>query len=264
MKRVALIRNSYSYDFGGAEIFPINLAKITNSLGYETFILSANAKTLDAAKAAGIKTKRSPWLSFQNFSGIKIILFPLYLIWIFFVTAWYLAYFFKNRIDIVHPQSRDDFTAATLAAKLLGKKVIWTDHADLKYTYMNHNKWYKNPVGKLVYISSLLADKVTLESSSEMQLIEATLGKSLPANYELIHIGVVDSYTPTNRKANEVVLVSTSRLVTSKGIGELIEAFILIDNKNAVLRLYGDGPEAARFQSLASGIKNIEFLGQKF
>lgn len=261
MKRIALIRNSYSYDFGGAEIFPINVAKITNSLGYETVILSANDKTLSAATANNIKARRSPWWSFQNFSGIRLLAFPLYLIWIAFVTIWYFAYFLKNRIDIVHPQSRDDFIAATVAAKLLGRTVIWTDHADLKYVFMNHGVWYKNPVGKFVYAVSLLADKVTLESSSEMRLIESALGGSLPANYGLIHIGVVDRYTPTNRASKELTLVSTSRLVKAKGIGELIEAFKAIDNDGVVLKLCGDGPEAEHFKSLAGGVKNIRFLG---
>lgn len=261
MKRIALIRNSYSYDVGGAEIFPINLAKILTLNGYEPFILSANAKTLGMAKAAKLKTAHSPWWSFQNFSGLKVFLFPVYLIWMLVVTVWYFLFFLSRRIDIVHPQSRDDFIAATFAAKLLGRKVIWTDHADLKYIYMNHKKWYKNPVGKLVYLASLLTDKVTIESSSELKLIEKALGKSLPSNYELILIGVVDSYTPIDRKADKVILVSTSRLVKSKGIGELIEAFKLISNENTVLKLCGDGPEAEHFKSLSSGIKNIEFLG---
>jgi len=261
VKRVALIRNSYSFDVGGAEIFPISLAKILTTSGYETFIISANDKTLGMAKAAKLKTKRSPWWSFQNFSGFKVFLFPVYLFWILTLTVWYFLFFLRNRINIVHPQSRDDFIAATFAAKLLGRKVIWSDHADLKYIFMNHEKWYKNPVGKLVYLASSLADKVTIESFSEKKLIEASLGKTLPINYAVIYLGVVDSYMPTNRKSDEVVLVSTSRLVKSKGIGELIEAFKLIGNKNTLLKLYGDGPETARFKSLASGIKNIEFLG---
>lgn len=260
-KKIAIIRNAYSFDFGGAEAFPINLAGELTKHGYVPIVLSSHKKTLSSADKAGFKTSKSPWWSFQNFSGLRVFLFPVYLFWILIVTTWYFLFFLRNRINIAHPQSRDDFIAATFAAKLLGRKVIWTDHADLKYIYMNHKKWYKNPVGKLVYLASLLADKVTIESSSEMKLIEASLGKSLPNNYELILIGVVDSYTPIDRKSNEVVLVSTSRLVKAKGIGELIEAFILIDNKNAVLKLCGDGPEAEYFKSLANGINNIEFLG---
>lgn len=261
MKRVALIRNSYSYDIGGAEIFPINLAKIIAPVGYDPVVLSANKKTLAIAEAAKLKTIRSPWWSFQNFSGLRVFLFPIYMVWILFLIAWYFLFLIRNHINIVHPQSRDDFVAATFAAKLLGKKIIWADHADLKHVYMNHGKWYKNPVGKLVYFASTLADHITIESYSEKKLIEASLGKTLPANYSVVSLGVVDSYVPAKRKDNKLVIVSTSRLVKAKGIGELIEAFKLIDSSNVVLKLCGDGPDAAYFKSLASGIKNIEFLG---
>lgn len=214
------------------------------------------------AKTANLKTVRSPWWSFQNFSGINILLFPAYLIWVLAVTLWYAFFFLKNRIDVVHPQSRDDFIAATLAGKLLHKKVIWTDHADLKYVYMNHSTWYKNPVGKFVYIVGKLADQITIESYSEKRLIEQSVGKTLPKNYSVIHIGVVDTYKPVKRKTtNKVIFVSTSRLVEAKGIRELIEAFKSIDSSTAVLRLCGDGPDAAEFKSLAANTDSIEFLG---
>ena len=261
MKRVALIRNSYSFDVGGAEIFPINLGKLLASDDYEPFVLSANKKTLAMSSAANLHSILSPWWSFQNLSGLKTLLFPLYLVWMIIIGAWYFLYFLKNHIDVVHPQSRDDFIASTLAAKLLRRKIIWTDHADLKYIYMNHKKWYKNPVGKLVYIASKLADEVTIESHSEKKLIEASLGKKLPGNYSVIYLGVVDSYKPNSEKRDAVVLVSTSRMVKAKGIKELIEAFKLIDNSDVILKICGDGPDANYFKSLARGVTNIEFLG---
>ena len=261
MKRIALIRNSYSYDVGGAEIFPINLAKILALHNCEPFILSANKRTLAMASAASLKVVRSPWWSFQNFSGGRVLLLPAYLIWILALTVWYIMFFLKNHIDIAHPQSRDDFVAATFAAKLLHKKVVWTDHADLKYIFMNHNKWYKNPVGKLVYLASLLADHITVASYSEKKLIEDSLCKKLPARYTVVHIGIVDNYKPVEHNTSRLVFVSTSRLVDAKGIRELIEAFKSIQNKDAVLRFCGDGPDAPQFKSQAKGVKNIEFLG---
>lgn len=261
MRRVALIRNSYSFDVGGAEIFPVNLARLFSTDEYESFILSANKKTRAIASAAGLKTARSPWWPFQNFSGPGIFLFPAYLLWMGVLTVWYLLFFIEHHIDIVHPQSRDDFVAATFAAKLLHKKVVWTDHADLKYVYMNHKMWYKNPVGKLVYLASKLANDVTIISYSEKRLIEKSLGKALPHNYTVIYIGVVDNYRPTKRRGDKLVFASTSRLVKAKGLVELIEAFKLVENPHAVLRLYGDGPDATYLKSLSAGVKNIEFLG---
>jgi glycosyltransferase involved in cell wall biosynthesis len=261
MKNIALIRNSYSFDFGGAEIFPINLATEILKSDYSPLVLSANKKTLTASRKEKIKTIKSPWWSWQNFSGFKIFLFPLYLIWQVYLYFWYLRFGIKYKIDIFHPQSRDDFIAVTLAGKTLRKRVVWTDHADLKYIFANHKVWYKNPVSKLVYFASKLADHIMLESFSEKKLVEKALGKALPAKYVVIHIGVVDNYKPTKQSGDKIVFASTSRLVKAKGIGELIEAFKLINNEDAVLKLYGDGPEADYFKSLAGDTKNIEFLG---
>ncbi len=192
---------------------------------------------------------------------MRILLLPVYVVWMLLVTVWYFGFFIKNRIDVVHPQSRDDFVAATLAAKLLGKKVIWTDHADLKHVYMNHKTWYKNPVGKLVYLAGKLADCVTLVSFSEKALIEQSLGKTLPNNYAVIRLGVVDIPAATKQKGGALVFIATSRLVADKGIGELIDAFKSLNNPAAILRLCGDGPDAAHFKTMAGDTKNIEFMG---
>jgi glycosyltransferase involved in cell wall biosynthesis len=178
-----------------------------------------------------------------------------------YLLIWYVVWGQKNKIEAFHPQSRDDFIAVTYAAKILRKKIIWIDHADLKNIYANNKIWYKNPVGKWVFRASKLADKVVLESESEAKLIEVSLGRPLPTNYTVIHIGVVDSYRPLERKPGKVVLVATSRLVKAKGIGELIEAFGLIDGADAALRLYGEGPDGDYFKSLALDAKNIEFMG---
>jgi len=263
VKRIALIRNSYPYDVGGAEIFPLNMGKVITNYGYFPIILSANIKTLKMAKVAGLQIKKSPWWSFQNFSGIKVLLFPIYLIWVLFLVIWYFLFIFKNRIDIIHPQSRDDFISATIAAKILSKKVIWTDHADLKYIYANHETWYKNPVGKLVYLVSKLADNITLVSKSEKALIENRLGHKLPNKCQVIHNGVTDKAKNINKSYNkDINFVMTSRLVTAKGIGEAIQAYKILNQQDkAKLIIYGDGPESRLFNRLATDIKGIEMVG---
>lgn len=260
MKRIALIRNSNYYDFGGAEIFPINLSKILKN-SYRPLVLSSNNHMLDAAKKFNLQIIKSPWWSFQNFSGPRILLIGLYVAWQMYLISWYFVFGARKKVDVFHPQSRDDFIAATLAAKLLGKKVVWTDHADLKHIYINHKKWYKNPVGKLVWLASKLADHIVLESYSEKKLIENQLGYKLSAKYIVIHLGVVDSYKLKDKNSKKVVFVSTTRLVKDKGIAELIEAYKLIGSKNTRLTIYGDGPDSAIFKSQATNIVGIEMLG---
>jgi glycosyltransferase involved in cell wall biosynthesis len=179
---------------------------------------------------------------------------------------WYLYVASSKKIDILHPQSRDDFIGATIAGKILRKKVIWTDHADLKYVFQNHKVWYENPVGKLVHLSSRLADKITLVSHNEKILIEKSLGKKTTNKYVVIHNGVSDTaYEPTKRSHDDkdaIIFSATSRLVTAKGIGELIDAFLAIETKHNIrLWILGVGPEEKKFKTKAKASNNISFLG---
>lgn len=260
-KKILLIRNAYSFDFGGAELFPVSLALELKKLNLDTIVTSRSKKLLSYAKKNNVSVLKGVWWSRQNWSGKNTILFPVFVIWQIILFFHYFFVIIYYKIDAVHPQSRDDFISATLAGRLLGKKVVWTDHADIKYIYMNHKIWYKNPVGKLVYLSSKLANHVTIESISEKKLIECELGKELPANYKVVHIGVVDNYKPRENITKKLVIVATSRLVKEKGIGELIKAIKLINASNIVLKICGDGPDAAQFKREAEGIVNIEFLG---
>lgn len=265
VKRIAIIRNSYSYDFGGGEKFPIDLAITLKNHGYEPYLLSANKKTLHTARNLQLQAISSPWWSYQNFSGVRLLLLPLYLFWIVGVCFWYIGFILRHNIDIVYPQSRDDFIAATLAAKLLRKRVIWTDHADLKYIFLNNEVWYKNPIGKLSYQVSKLADVITTASNSELRLIEKSLGHVAPTNFLVVYLGVKDSFAQNKvvkkEKTQGITLIATSRLVKDKGIGDLIEAMKIINNNSVTLRLYGDGPDATLFKKTAASLSNIEFAG---
>jgi glycosyltransferase involved in cell wall biosynthesis len=163
--------------------------------------------------------------------------------------------------------SKDDFISATLAAKILHKKVVWTDPADLKHVFRNHRVWYKNPVGKLVYLTSRLTDHVMLVSNSEKALIEESLGKSAPNNFSVVHIAgkdeSINSLTRAKEDKDAVIFCSTSRLVTAKGILELIQAFNIVSKDTDEFRLWlvGDGPDRKEFELEAGNNHHINFIG---
>ena len=267
-QRALLIRNAASYDFGGAERFVINLAHELQQLGWEATVASQHRQIGEQAKVSGVAFIKSPWLqSLQDLSGKRLVLFPLYILWQTYLVLWYIRICKKLRITVIHPQSRDDFIACTIAGRLLGLRIIWTDHADLKYVYQNVPVPIKNPVGKWVWRKSKKADAVTLVSHSEEQLIsKAVAVEKLPDNYRVIYNGVSDApVTPEPRQPEDVdavVFCATSRLVTAKGIGELIDAFKTVDKTiDARLWLIGDGPEGEKFKTQAAGNPHIVFLG---
>jgi len=163
---------------------------------------------------------------------------------------------------------KDDFIAGTVAGRLLGKGVVWTDPADLKHIFLNHAIWYKNPVGKLVYLVSHLAHAIMLVSKSEIQLTSESVGHALPKNFVVMYSTGKDEVVehPQARNAadkNAVIFCATSRLVEAKGISDLVQAFnkLVKDSDNYRLWLVGNGPDEERFHAEAKGNNYITFVG---
>ncbi|MBA3758280.1 glycosyltransferase [Candidatus Saccharibacteria bacterium] len=267
MKKILLIRNAYAFDFGGGERLPVDIAAELQKYGHKALIVSRSPKLLEYALMKNIPTVKGLWWRRQDWSGKNIILVPIYLIWQILLFFWYCQLIIRSSPDIVHPQSRDDFIGATLSAKLLRKKVVWSDYADLKYIYQNNQIWYKNPVGKVVLFLSRFAEIVILTSKSDKKLIEESLGEPAPSNHLVIHMGVSSIQISKAKRQDvdktAVIFGATSRLVTTKGIAELIHAFNSTSSKlpNVRLWLFGEGPDEEQFKRLAENNKHIVFWG---
>jgi len=266
--KIIIVRNAYSYDFGGGERFPVHFAKELNSLGNETVVVSAQSRLLQYAAEQGVRHRKGLWWSRQNWSGLRTVLTPLYIGWQCILFFWYVSLLAREHPAVLHLQSKDDFIAGTIVGRLFKCRVIWTDHADLKHIFKNHQVWYKNPIGKLVYACSRGAHAVTLVSESEGRLIMEDLGHALPSNFTVIHNGVSEQQiTPIERAPKDkdsVIFCSTSRLVTAKGIGDLLVAFRQFGTNDDVrLWLVGGGPEMERFKADAGNDDRIIFWGHQ-
>lgn len=263
---IILIRNAQPYDFGGGEKTPVFIAReIASETNLRPIIFSHSKKLLDFAKANNVKTKKTWWWSRQNWSGRRAALLPAYFFWQIVLFFYYLTLFARYNPSVVHLQSKDDFIAGTYAAYLLGIKVVWSDYADLKHIFMNHNKWYKNPVGKAVYLAANLASTIIIVSKEDFRLISQHIPDgTVKQKMNVIYNGAFDSYKPA-KKYDKFTFISTGRLVTDKGIKELIDAFSMLNKKHPETRLYlvGDGPERHIFEEYAKPHKSIFFLGYK-
>ena len=263
--RILYVRNAFSHDFGGAERLVVHFAKEALLNDMEALVVSRQKSLLAYAESLEVPHTTGWWWSQQDWSGWRVLGFPIYVLWQIVLFFWYLQLIVRTKPSSVHLMSKDDFIAGTFAGRLLGKTVVWTDCADLKHLFRNHRTWFKNPVGKLVYLSAKFANVVTLVSNSEQALIEESLGKKVPSNFEVIHTaGKDESATPVERPKNTVIFCSTSRLVIAKGIQEIIAAF----NSNEIkglgyeLWLVGDGPDKEQFLAEAKGNNSIKFIGQ--
>lgn len=267
-QNIAIIRNAAAYDFGGGERFPVFLADSIKEKGFYPVIISRSDKLLEFSKDNSIKIIRGWWFRKQNWSGINNLLLPIYVTWQIILFFYYLALFSKLNPVVVHIQSKDDFIAATYAAKALNIRVVWTDHADLKHIWLNLSVWYKNPIGKIIYRAAKYVHAISVVSESEKSLITKHLSKNSPvrSSISVIYNGVVDTNTQHQPIKNSgFTYLIASRLVTDKGITEALEAFTELskDYKDINLQIIGDGPEAEIFKEKVALIPGVTLLGHQ-
>lgn len=270
-KTVLLIRNAAPQDFGGAETYPVSLAQLLKDNGWNPIIITASKKLQTYASSEGITIHNGVWWAHQNFSGKRVVLFPLYVVWQIFLILWYIGLIIKTRAKVVHIQSRDDFIGASIAGKILRRRVIWTDHMDLRYILKNTALHLKNPVGKLVLWSARWSDHIIIISNNEKRLITKQLKNKNALNNKIIVVknGVIDMANTIQPSPSDspFVFCLASRIVKNKGVGDAIEAFRIASTelKGADLRLaiYGDGADLDLFRQQASEIKGVEFHGHQ-
>lgn len=180
--------------------------------------------------------------------------------------CWYAWLILRYRIDVVHPQGRDDFIFATAAAHFMRKVSIWTDHADLKYIMDCVNRPHPR-MQKWLLAAAKNTNVIMCASDSEYALI-STVAPELKAKLVVVHNGV---FRPQGiqavEKQDEFVIGTNARLVPAKGISELIGAFALIHGHDPRLRLWLVGglsgnKELYKEQVKSLGLtKSVRFVG---
>lgn len=267
-KNIILIRNAQSYDFGGGERFPVFVAMVLKNKGFNPIIISRSNSLRNFSIRNDIKTVKGWWWSRQSWNGAKNLLLPIYIVWQIILIAYYSFQFIKLKPSVVHIQSKDDFIAATLAAKLYRARIIWTDHADLKHVWKNVGVWYKNPIGKLVLWSSYLASSILVVSKNEENIVLKNIkkGSKLSEKIQVMYNGAFDAFRNTTKQQQPLVIyTAASRMVTDKGIAELIKAFLRLNliHKDTELWLLGEGKDRANFEKIAANHACIKFFGQQ-
>lgn len=268
-KTVLLIRNAAPNDFGGAETYPVSLAKLIAQENWTPVIVTGSEKLLAYSKENNIEAIKGKWRKSQNLSGIKTLLFPFYLVWQLYLTFWYIGLINKTGANVLHIQSRDDFIAASIAGHIKKRQVIWTDHMDLRYIFENIAKPLRNPLGKLVYWAARFSNHIILISDNEHRLVTGHFKNknALNGKIRIIKNGVIDEKAahPDPQSSPVFNVCIASRIVTNKGIGEAIDGYTEFSNtvpENAsALHIYGDGKDLETFKNKARSNASIVFHG---
>ena len=264
-KPILLIRNIHLNAYGGAETYQIALAKELKNLGREAIIVSSSKPLRAEAKKQGIKAIRGCYLPHQNWSGYRNLFLPIYALWQVIIFLWYLITILRFRPQALHIQNRDDMIAGTLAGKITGTRVIWTDHSDLRLIiWENVNKKYKNPIGKFILELAKYPHKITTISDYEYQYVTKLIAPKKLDNFIVIKNGVADQYQKYQPiKPAPQSICHIGRVIDYKGIKELTDAFNIISPKypKATLNIYGDGPDLPLFKHYAAANSSIIFHG---
>ena len=261
-KTILLIRNIRKDAYGGAEKYQIDLARVLSANNLTVIIVSSSEKVCQEAAKNKIKNIRAPYCHRQNWSGWRNILLPLFFLWEIYLFFWYLILIKRTKADVLHIQSRDDMIAGTLAAKVMHRRVIWTDHSDLRLVvWENLDKKYKNPIGKFIFRLADIPYKITTISDYEYNFVKNIIPHKLD-NFIVIKNGTFDDKRHNTKKTFDYTIGHIGRIIDYKGIEELIRAFDIISSKypKAKLLIYGDDSNAEYFKSLSKN-KRIKFMG---
>lgn len=253
--RILVIRNAYQKDAGGAEQYALNLCIALKESGHLPLLVTKVSKILEKADRLGVEYKKGVWHDSQKWDRWYYLRYPVF-------TFWYIYIILRHRIDVVHPQGRDDFIFATTASRLLGKPVVWSDHADLKYVLDNVNH-YNPRMRKWVINASKYCQAIIAESNNEKKEVEA-VAPDLPLQ-TLIHNGVfVPNKVNPAPKTNKIIIGTNARLVPAKGIAELMEGFSNLKREDADLWLLGGtSGNLSKYENLAKKLgihKRVRFL----
>ena len=265
-KKVLLIRNVRPDMYGGGETYQLTLAEELEQHGFTPVIVSSSIGLLEEARRRKIKAVKAPFHKRQNWSGAKNLLLPQYIIWQKKLKKWYEKIFAEYKPAVINVQSRDDWIAATMAAKKMGVRVLWTDHMDFRsWVLTNVDIKYKNFIGKWILKCAHDVYRIIMISDSEKKYFQRiAMAKDLN-NIVVIRNGVRDKYKEYMTSPQSGSFCYVGRIVDYKGVGELIAAFSEVEKtySEATLSIYGTGEAefVDKYMKMAECCDGIRFYG---
>jgi glycosyltransferase involved in cell wall biosynthesis len=259
LKNAVIVRNAYTWQYGGAEQFAYNLAVAMKAAGVTPVVASRVPELERHCRRSRITTFRNLWLKNETHRRWM----PVYcLLWPVLVGqyVWLLA---RHRADILILTSRDDQIFGTIAAKLAGVPAVWFDHADMKHIVAKPFRF----LSKSYYWALGHADGVIMTSKAEGEKVARNLDASYQKNFVTINNGALrGSGTALERPKGKKIVAYAGRLDKDKGIFDLAEAAARVVKRVPEVEFWlaGKGPAEAELRDKLAALgvaEHFKLLG---
>lgn len=239
---------------GGVEIYTLELDKRLATSGVTIYFLSNLKSLLDKLQHCSVKVLQ---IWGKKVGGVKrallvILLQPLYSLYYLPLLCYYR--FYKN-VRNVHLQDVGEKFILSPLCKLLGFRVIWTEHGIL-------SSWLKNRlVLKYFRIISHFADNIIAVSQLTRDDLVQTL-KINPNKVKVIYNGVDLSKIKQqeNHDQSKIVISYIGRMSSDKKIDDFVKE-IPLNLTGLEFHFIGDGDLLTSLQEKFASKKHLKFWG---
>jgi len=224
MAKILLFANTDWYIYN----FRFSLAKELREKGHEVILLSPPGDFHDRLQAEGFKWLPFP-LSRQGTNPFREL-----------VTLWKLIRIYRNeRPDIVHHFTIKPVIYGSLAAHLLGIKGIVNSITGLGHLFIDPGLITSiiRSFAKILYRASLRHTQVIFENPEDRNTFIQYRFLKPDQTHLILGTGVdVEKFRPTETKDDIPLILFASRLLTTKGLLEFVDAAQLLHKKGLKAR----------------------------
>lgn len=273
--KILILNFSHSEKLGGQENHLINLVNGLKHKGQDIQLISSNQALIKYFKRQNWPVQK---MGFSNQpvdlkkSFVFLLASPFLFLKILFIL---IKYRFFQKYQILFCCFLGEKILATLPAKILGYKIFWEEHTNVKHWLFGspYRLFYKlfskftSIIAGSQFIKKQLVEKLNITEKRIKVVYPGTLtDKNVGSQENIFGLWSKKNYHPDNKK--QFVLGTVSYLNKEKGLEYLFQAIKIAKNfsDNIQLIIIGEGPDRANLIWLSKQLnidKNIRLIGFK-
>ncbi|MDO8512119.1 MAG: glycosyltransferase family 4 protein [bacterium] len=270
-KRILVFSPLYPPHIGGLQSHAREFNKYLSMLGYDITVFTPQLP---------FSAKNEELVCENNSSRcVRVIRFPAFeLISNYPVPKFWQPLFWRqvatvrtNKYSIIISRTRFFFSSLLAGWYAKTNKVRWvhiehgSDFPKLESVWKNFVAvLYDKTLGKLVLWS---ADVVVANSQASAGFVKEMAGRECKFIYRGVDKAEISVTGPValNLPQGSLLVVFVGRLISGKGVADLLNALKVIDRKEVFCFIVGDGPQTNDLKSIAQGLglDKVVFLGEK-